>query len=201
MQLASIVTDRIPSSFSLQFIHRYSPCCTEHGVPVGASARTRPGIRMIRLCMRLKLREGDAIQYITMRGSQDHRWGNTIPMGFLPSIGTQAPAVARSQSRESVQRTGGGQIVAPTARKVQKCSGHLGADPVPAMIGRRHATIPVTQKTSQRLQAACFKGFVEYIFLFAGHHSPPFCSFKPLKRYDSFTRCCLKFDRVNITLP
>jgi hypothetical protein len=97
-----------------------------------------------------------------------------VVVGFLPAIGAQAPAITRLQPREPVQRTGRGEIVAPAARKVQKGLRHPGADTMTTTIGRRHATIPATQETGQRLKAAHFKGFVVHVFLIAVHCFPPF---------------------------
>jgi len=59
---------------------------------------------MARLGMRPEPGKGDPNQYISVRGDQDYRRSNAIPAGFLPTVGTQAPAAARPQAGKSAVR-------------------------------------------------------------------------------------------------
>jgi hypothetical protein len=59
----------------------------------------------------------NTLQNVGMGGGHNYRWGDSVVMRFLPTIGTQAPSVAWLQTGETSLRHGSCQVIAATLGK------------------------------------------------------------------------------------
>ncbi len=92
-----------------------------------------------------------------VRGCQNDLWSHTGIVGVFPSTRTQAPTVARSESRDFIFRSWCAEIISLFTRKLEECIGHDCADGVNSRISASCVTKTIPVVSSEGFVTAGFE--------------------------------------------
>jgi DNA helicase II / ATP-dependent DNA helicase PcrA len=124
--------------------------------------------------------EGALFQGRLVGGTQAHSWRAAGFKRFLPAGGAQAPAVARLQSLKAKFGPGGAEVVALGFGEFEEFGSDYGADSVQAKVIGAYIAAAIAVEAGNRVFAAGFQFFAQYVYRFGHFHFSDPCSFHVL---------------------
>lgn len=116
---------------------------------LAACSRLPPAPPLPGECVLLEDRLRRRLQSLVVRGLEHHGWSHTCEPSFIPSSGTQTPAVAGTQPWKSALGPWGRQVVSLLLGVVEEGFGERGTDHVYASVSWTGSACPVPKPPCQ----------------------------------------------------